>query len=101
MTVIWKRFQQEFSSVNLDKVEKRKDELGGLARVFTKMIAQMRNREQNLKDEVKDLKTKVQLFIEIDLANKDNLVREITETEYFENLSRRVQYLREKKGQEE
>lgn len=91
----------EFSSVNLDKVEKRKDELGGLARVFTRMTEQMRDREQNLKDEVKDLKTKVQLFIEIDLANKDNLVREITETEYFENLSRRVQNLREKKGQEE
>jgi len=87
----------KYTSVRLEDVEKRKDELGGLARVFTKMTEQMRNREQNLKDEVKALQTKVQLFIEIDLANKDNLVREITETEYFENLSKRVQSLREKK----
>ncbi len=89
----------EFSSVNLRDVEKRKDELGGLARVFSRMAEQMRSREQNLKDEVQSLQTKIQLFIEIDLARKEGQVREITESEYFENLSRRVQDLRERKGQ--
>ncbi len=91
----------QFSSVDLGEVEKRKDELGGLARVFSRMNEQMQIREQNLKDEVKDLQTKVQLFIEIDLASKDTLVREITESEYFENLSRRVQDLRTRKEQME
>jgi methyl-accepting chemotaxis protein len=89
----------QFSSVKLSDVEKRKDELGGLARVFSRMAEQMRSREQNLKDEVQSLQTKVQLFIEIDLASKENQVREITESEYFENLSRRVLDLRARKEQ--
>jgi methyl-accepting chemotaxis protein len=87
----------EFSSVNLSEVEKRKDELGGLARVFSRMAEQMRSREQNLKDEVQSLQTKVQLFIEIDLARKENQVREITESEYFENLQKRIRDLRARK----
>jgi len=89
----------EFSSVNLSDVEKRKDELGGLARVFSRMAEQMRSREQNLKDEVQSLQTKIQLFIEIDVARKEGQVREITESEYFENLRRRIQNLRERKEQ--
>ncbi len=91
----------DFSAVDLSTVEKRKDELGGLARVFTRMAEQMRSREQSLKDEVKILQTKVQLFIEIDLARKEGQVREITESEYFENLSRHVRDLRAKKEQGE
>ncbi|RJP49084.1 MAG: HAMP domain-containing protein [Anaerolineaceae bacterium] len=91
----------DFSSVNLREVEKRKDELGGLARVFSRMAEQMRSREQDLKDEVQSLQTKVQLFIEIDLARKEGQVREITESEYFENLSSRVRDLRTRKEQGE
>jgi methyl-accepting chemotaxis protein len=91
----------DFTSVNLRTMEKRKDEFGGLARVFTRMAEQMRSREQGLKDEVKSLQTKVQLFIEIDLARKEHQVREITESEYFENLSKRVKEMRAKKEQGE
>lgn len=87
-----------FSAVDLHQVEKRKDELGGLARVFSTMTEQVQNREQTLKEEVKDLRVKINLFIEIDQNRKEKQVREITESEYFENLRKRVQAMREKKG---
>ncbi len=86
-----------FSSVDLSEVEKRKDELGGLARVFSRMAEQVQSREQNLKEEVKELQVKINLFIQIDQDRKEMQVREITDTEYFEALRRRVQVLREKK----
>ncbi len=86
-----------FSSVDLSEVEKRKDELGGLARVFSKMAEQVRSREQTLKDEVKELQVKINLFIQIDQDRKEMQVREITETEYFESLRKRVQLMREKR----
>jgi nitrogen fixation/metabolism regulation signal transduction histidine kinase len=87
-----------FTSVNLNEVEKRTDELGGLARVFSRMTEQVKSREQSLKDEVQDLKVKINLFIEIDQDRKEKQVREITETEYFESLLKRVEILRQKKG---
>jgi HAMP domain-containing protein len=87
----------QFSTVNLSEVEKRKDELGGLARVFSRMTEQVQSREQNLKEEVRDLQVKINLYIEIDEARKDKQVREITESEYFERLLKRVQVLRERK----
>jgi len=87
-----------FSTVDLREVQKRKDELGGLARVFFRMAEQVQSREQNLKVEVDDLKSKISLYIEIDEARKEKQVREITESEYFEKLMTRVQILREKKN---
>lgn len=86
-----------FSSIDLREVEKRKDELGGLARVFSRMAAQVQSREENLKEEVKELQVKINLFIQIDQDRKEMQVREITETEYFDKLRQRVQALREKK----
>lgn len=86
-----------FSSIDLREVEKRKDELGGLARVFSRMAAQVQSREENLKEEVRELQVKINLFIQIDQDRKEMQVREITETEYFEKLRQRVQALREKK----
>lgn len=86
-----------FSSVDLREVEKRKDELGGLARVFSRMAEQVQSREQTLKEEVKELQVKINLFIQIDQDRKEMQVREITETEYFEALRKRVQFLRQNK----
>ena len=88
----------QFSSVDLREVEKRKDELGGLARVFSRMVGQVQSREENLKEEVRELQVKIRLFIQVDQDRKEVQVREITETEYFDNLRKRVQDLREKKG---
>jgi hypothetical protein len=85
-----------FSSVDLSAVEKRTDELGGLARVFSRMATQVQSREQSLKDEVQELQVKINLFIQVDQDRKEMQVREITETEYFEQLRKRVQILRRK-----
>jgi len=87
----------QFSAVDLRDVEKRKDELGGLARVFSRMTEQVQSREQGLKEEVRDLQIKISLFIEIDQTHKEKQVREITESEYFDKLLKRVQAMREKK----
>ena len=87
----------QFSSVNLGEVEKRKDELGGLARVFSRMAGQVQSREENLKEEVRELEVKIRLFIEVDQNRKEMQVREITESEYFDKLRKRVQALREKR----
>jgi hypothetical protein len=62
------------------------------------MAGQVQSREQSLKEEVKDLQVKISLYIEIDQARKEKQVREITESEYFERLLKRVQVLRQKKG---
>ncbi|MGB8980628.1 MAG: HAMP domain-containing protein [Anaerolineales bacterium] len=87
-----------FSSVDLSEVERRNDELGGLARVFSRMAEQVQSREQNLKEEVRELQVKINLFIEIDQTRRDMQVREITETEYFDQLRKRVQALRQKRN---
>jgi len=86
-----------FSSVDLSEVEQRNDELGGLARVFSRMAEQVQSREQNLKEEVRELQVKINLFIEIDQNRREMQVREITETEYFDQLRRRVQAMRQKR----
>ncbi|MBN2115307.1 MAG: HAMP domain-containing protein [Anaerolineales bacterium] len=86
-----------FSSVDLREVEKRKDELGGLARVFSRMAEQVQSREANLKEEVRELQVKINLFIQIDEERKEMQVREITESEYFDRLRQRIQILRGKR----
>lgn len=83
-----------FKGIHLSETEKRQDELGSLARVFSSMVAQVFKREQDLKEEVQDLRIKIKLFIEIDDAKKERDVREITETDYFYELVKRVDELR-------
>jgi len=83
-----------FRDIDLSDTKKRQDELGSLARVFSGMAAQVFKREQDLKEEVQDLRTKIKLFIEIDEAKKERDVREITETDYFSELVKRVDELR-------
>jgi putative heme degradation protein len=62
--------------------------------VFSSMVTQVFKREQDLKEEVQDLRIKIKLFIEIDEAKKERDVREITETDYFYELVKRVDELR-------
>lgn len=87
----------EFSSVDLRGVEKRKDELGGLARVFSKMLRQVERRERDLKNEVRELQTQVQLLIQIDEERRRAQVQEITGTKYFEELQKKAKAMRQRK----
>jgi nitrogen fixation/metabolism regulation signal transduction histidine kinase len=86
--------------VNLREVEKRSDEMGALARVFSSMAAQVYKREQDLKEEIVDLRMKVQIFIKIDEAKKERDIREITESDYFNELMKRVDELRKSRSEE-
>jgi CRP/FNR family transcriptional regulator, cyclic AMP receptor protein len=75
----------------LDEVTNRSDELGQLARVFQKMIAEVHLREQQLQREVQ------QLRIEIDEVKRQQQVEEITESDFFQGLQAKIQDLRGKK----
>jgi two-component system cell cycle response regulator len=77
-----------FERTHLDGVASRDDALGQLARVFQQMATEVRAREQRLKREVRKLR------IEIDEARAARQVAEITETEYFQDLQRKVSELR-------
>lgn len=76
----------------LEGLSRRGDELGQLAHVFRNMAAEVRAREQRLKEEVHLLR------IEIDESRKQRQVEEITETEYFRQLQQRVAILRQRRS---
>jgi CheY-like chemotaxis protein len=84
-----------FESRELDSVAGRGDALGQLARVFQRMAAEVRSREQRLRQEVR------QLRIEIDEARAARQVAEITQTEYFQDLQAKAATLRLGPGAQE
>lgn len=77
-----------FDPESLEKVSKRADGLGQLARVFQTMAREVHAREQRLKAQVQELK------IEIDRAQEARQVAEITETDYFQELQAKAKNLR-------
>jgi DNA-binding response OmpR family regulator len=79
-----------FRPEDLTDVGRRIDELGQLARVFKRMAHEIHGREEHLKQQVQELR------IEIDEARKARQVAEITETDYFQELSKRAKELRDK-----
>jgi HAMP domain-containing protein len=78
----------KYDAERLAGVAGRQDELGRLARVFTRMARQVEAREQQLRQQVESLR------IEIDAAKTQRQVAEITESEYFQQLQERVRELR-------
>lgn len=79
-----------FEVEKLAPVEQRPDELGQLARVFQRMVRQVYAREQQLKQQVEELR------IKIDEVKKARQVAEITETEYFQHLREHAREIRER-----
>jgi GAF domain-containing protein len=77
-----------FAADSLDQVGKRSDALGQLARVFQGMAREVAAREQRLQREVQ------QLRIEIDETRAARQVEEITESDYFQRLQKKVDELR-------
>ncbi|HEY9419900.1 MAG TPA: histidine kinase dimerization/phospho-acceptor domain-containing protein [Thermoanaerobaculia bacterium] len=78
----------EFNIETIEDVAQRSDELGQLARVFRRMTREVYARERRLKQEVR------QLRIEIDESRTARQVAEITETDYFQDLQKKVDKLR-------
>jgi len=71
---------QMFETTSLSEVAQRDDELGKLARVFQDMASEIQKREDQLRQQVKDLK------IEIDQAKRQKDVAMITESGYFQEV---------------
>ena len=78
-----------FDPDTLTQVAARDDSLGGLARVFERMAAELQAREQSLQRQVTRLK------IQIDQVKLQREVAAITETEYFQSLRNRGRLMRE------
>jgi DNA-binding response OmpR family regulator len=79
-----------FDPSSMDEVAARDDELGQLARVFQRMAREVYAREEQLRQQVQ------QLRIEIDEVKKAQQVAEVTETEYFQELQSRARDLRQR-----
>src|SRR5947207_2925568 len=79
-----------FQPESLDEVARRSDELGQLALVFQEMARQVYTREQQLQQQVH------QLRIEIDQERSAREVAEITESDYFQQLLGKAQELRKR-----
>jgi two-component system cell cycle response regulator len=77
-----------FERASLNEVARRPDELGQLAQVFQEMARQVHSREQQLQQQV------LQLRIEIDQTRKAREVADITESEYFQQLLGKADELR-------
>lgn len=80
--------EDRFDPVVLESVAARDDELGVLARSFSRMAGEVRAREDRLRREVAELR------IEIDEAKQAERVAEITGTDYFRDLRGRAADLR-------
>lgn len=77
-----------YDAASLSTVAARSDALGNLARVFQHMTRQVYKREQQLKQEIQELR------IEIDQARQAQKVAEITESDYFVSLQAQAAELR-------
>jgi methyl-accepting chemotaxis protein len=74
---------------NLEAITQRHDELGQLGRVFQTMVHEFQRREQQLTQQVR------QLRVEIDHTGRQQQVAEIEDSDYFQELQRSAQQIRE------
>jgi HAMP domain-containing protein len=79
---------EKFELDRLGAIARRSDEIGQLARVFKKMAHEVYSREQRLKQQVRELR------IEVDEAKRTKQVKEIVETDFFQDLAVKAQVLR-------
>ena len=84
--------ETDLNSPFLMRIVRRKDELGSLATVFTRMVSEVQVRTQHLKEQVQ------QLQIQIDEARRQKDVSEIVESEFFQNLQKRAKKERQRRG---
>lgn len=84
---------EEWNLEPLNAVAGRTDELGQLARVFQRMAHEVYAREQQLKQQVTQLK------IQIDQVKKESAVKEIVESDFFSDLQLKAAALRKERTQ--
>jgi hypothetical protein len=81
---------ETFDTKSLSVLATRRDEFGQLARVFQEMARQVAVRQQQLKRQVRALK------IEIDDVKQQQQVKEIVETDFFQDLTTKARGLRDR-----
>jgi methyl-accepting chemotaxis protein len=79
----------------IGKIAQRTDELGQLGRVFQKMVQEVCAREQQLSEQLE------QLRVEIDTSKLVRQVAEIAETDYFQQLQKSAKEIRNQWTDEE
>ncbi|KAF3890944.1 DUF3365 domain-containing protein [Tolypothrix bouteillei VB521301] len=79
---------EEFEFKNLVAIAKRTDELGHLGRIFLRMVCEVYDREQRMKQQMRELS------IRINETKKAREVSEIVEADYFQNLSAQAKAIR-------
>ena len=87
-------FSADLKSASLEAVTSRPDELGKLAQVFRRMAADVYARTGKLKEKLQEL------TIKIDLIQRDEQVREVVETDFFDELQKKAKKMREQGGEE-
>jgi HAMP domain-containing protein len=80
---------EKFDLSPLGAIAHRTDEIGQLARVFNRMAQEIYSREEKLKQQVRGLR------IEIDEVKRQKQVKEIVETDFFQDLTAKVKVLRD------
>ncbi|MBN2385725.1 MAG: HAMP domain-containing protein [Anaerolineales bacterium] len=85
---------EPFDPAQLEQVASGSDEIGQLARVFSRMAIQIQARENQLKQQV------TALHIEIDEIKRQAQVAQITENTDFEDLRSRARELRRRREEE-
>ena len=93
LTTITQRVADGEYSLQVSEIVRSRfpDEMSTLARSFEAMAAKVAEREQSLKREV------TRLRIEIDHAKRDAAVKEITESDFFADLSAKAEQMRRRK----
>jgi hypothetical protein len=74
----------------INKIAGRSDELGHTAKIIQRMAKEIYEREQKLKLTIESLR------IQVDREKQTKEVKEITETDYFQNLQRHARNVRER-----
>ena len=80
----------KFDLAHLGAIAHRTDEIGQLARVFNRMAQEIYSREEKLKQQVLGLR------IEIDEVKRQKQVKEIVETDFFQDLTAKAKALRDR-----
>ncbi|RMD79069.1 MAG: HAMP domain-containing protein [Lentisphaerae bacterium] len=85
--------QNSFDPQSIQKVARRPDELGQFARAFSEMALAIQKREQILQQQVEELQ------IQIDHRKKDEEVKKIVESDYFQDILSRADELKAERRQ--
>ncbi len=90
MIIVGKLTPESPELARVNAMAARKDEFGNTARLVQQMVKEIYEREQRLKQTIQSLR------IQIDTERQTKEVKEITDSDYFQNLQGRVRQIRQR-----